>query len=234
MGIYLPGNSLIYHGAPCGDNPIRTAWLLWIYIKTLTAGMGFVYKGGEGEGHFFIGADGTTASKLRFFTDHLTEDTEAISGSGILSANKWLCLAGNHRDTINLPQLFVGDETTPLAEVSSYFTRNYGTGSRAGDLGYASVIGQNEVGSLSDMVVGPFWWFSTNLGLTTLRQFQYVYHNAIGESTCKQILLPGLWGETDILDMSGNKNNATIDAGASEADWPRLPTSSMWWLGGGA
>lgn len=212
-------DSLTYTVANADTLAAGTA-IVWTYVRSVSnSPLILLAKSNENtEGWEFHrrGVDGTS---LRFGLVRATSGYTLISGTGVLAANKWMCVAVTWDiNTSGNGSFYVSDLLSPLAAISTTVT--LGSGAQASDAGKLLGIGfaPGAVAGSWDGDIAFVALYNRVLTLGDMRRVQY------GRGLARPIFVayPGL--STDAVDQVGNVYHGTVSGTqASNICLPRVP-----------
>lgn len=204
----------------------HAAFTFWAWVKPvvstgLSAYMNKWTEGTEtGKTFYRVEYTDSDVTALGVLVSRASVPSEAQSVD-VLTIDAWNFVAGTF-DTSAEIQLWVGDLTTPVAEVT-YDFQSAGSGAVDADASYNLLVGPDQwgggVGCLSDIACCGY--HSANIGQSGLQRIQYdPLVGAVGVGSVALLSWLGENGTTSCLDRSGNGNTGTITGATVAANVP--------------
>lgn len=192
----------------------------WVHPTSLATGRRIFAKSGGGVAVNF-GTDGGTSSRLSLFVDYGTTDLQAVSGSGVLSANAWQFVAGVDGGAGAAPKLYHGTRTAAVAEVASYATQIAPAGARGNDGSNVLYVGNQ--GTFNAAWPGWIFWIGLYAEALSAGQLRRLQLRPRVTDACRFFMVPGLLGTGTPPDWSGHRNNGTLGGTTAAARNAPLP-----------
>lgn len=207
-----------------GEGAAFSAWA-WVYRDAGGSNQFIISKDGSfpsGWEFLLDDFDGGTPGQIRFIVFRSTTSTnwsDTVSNSSNVAAADTWTFVGATFDADATPEtlLYIGDPSTPVAEVSGYSKQQDGTGAADADASYECWIG-----NLARTTAHPFAGRIARVGIVnrtlSLGELQTLQYASVGQcNIANTLLLTDYHGTGTQPDYSGNGNNGTV-TGATAVD----------------